>query len=60
MQCTGVAGVRVAMMCFCAAVVMPCSVAAQNYPNKPVRLLVGFVPGGSTDLAGRFIAQKTG
>ena len=33
---------------------------AQNYPNKPVRLLVGFVPGGSTDLAGRFIAQKLG
>lgn len=60
MSCTGIAGVRVAMMCFCVAVVMPSSVAAQNYPNKPVRLLVGFVPGGSTDLAGRFIAQKLG
>jgi len=34
--------------------------SAQNYPSKPVRLLVGFVPGGSTDLAGRFIAQKLG
>lgn len=39
---------------------MVTSAAAQNYPNKPVRLLVGFVPGGSTDLAGRFIAQKLG
>ncbi len=35
-------------------------VAAQNYPNKPVRLVVGFVAGGSTDLAGRFMAQKLG
>jgi tripartite-type tricarboxylate transporter receptor subunit TctC len=34
--------------------------AAQNYPNKPVRILVGFVPGGSTDLAARFMAQKLG
>ena len=40
--------------------IMVTSAAAQNYPNKPVRLLVGFVPGGSTDLAGRFIAQKLG
>ena len=34
--------------------------AAQHYPGKPVRLIVGFVPGGSTDLAGRFMAQKLG
>ena len=39
---------------------MATTASAQNYPNKPVRLLVGFVPGGSTDLAGRFIAQKLG
>ena len=32
--------------------------SAQNYPNKPIRLLVGFVAGGSTDLAGRFIAPQ--
>ncbi len=35
-------------------------VSAQSYPNKPVRLVVGFVAGGSTDLAGRFMAQKLG
>lgn len=35
-------------------------VSAQTYPTKPVRILVGFVPGGSTDLAARFMAQKLG
>lgn len=34
--------------------------SAQTYPAKPIRVLVGFVPGGSTDLAARFIAQKLG
>src|SRR5262245_50492061 len=32
--------------------------AAQNYPVKPVRLLVGFSAGSTTDLIGRVIGQK--
>ena len=42
------------------AATLPTMASAQNYPTKPVRLIVGFVPGGSTDLAGRFMAQKLG
>jgi tripartite-type tricarboxylate transporter receptor subunit TctC len=30
---------------------------AQSWPNKPIRMLVGFAPGGFTDIAGRMAAQ---
>ena len=32
--------------------------SAANFPNKPIKLLVGFAPGGGTDAAARTIAIK--
>jgi tripartite-type tricarboxylate transporter receptor subunit TctC len=42
-------------LCFAAQ-----SASAQGYPSKPVRLIVPFPPGGSTDLVARSIMPKLG
>src|ERR1051326_5042345 len=39
-----------------------CAVAAhaQNYPAKPIRIVVGVPPGGATDIVARLVGQKIG
>jgi len=45
-------------LCMAALATVCGSVLADEYPSKPVRMIVGFAPGGGTDATARPIAQK--
>ena len=55
MQKLGVVLVAVAMSGLAAT-----AMRAQDYPNKPVRVMVGFVAGSTADISARVIGQRMG
>ena len=40
-----------------ANLLMPIRVSEAAYPDRPIRLIVGFPPGGAADILGRMVAQ---
>jgi tripartite-type tricarboxylate transporter receptor subunit TctC len=44
--------------CLATAAVAPACAAADSYPTKPVRMLIGFPAGSSSDIVGRVVATK--
>ena len=46
--------------CIVGGFLIAVSASAQQYPTKPVRLIVAFAPGGASDVLARMLAQRLG
>jgi tripartite-type tricarboxylate transporter receptor subunit TctC len=49
-----------ALVCSAVLVSAPVAAPAQNYPSKPIRLILPYVPGGIIDTTGRHLAARLG
>ncbi len=52
------AGALLALGAMLLAAALPGVVAAQDYPGKPIKLVIPYPPGGATDVIGRIVALK--
>jgi tripartite-type tricarboxylate transporter receptor subunit TctC len=49
---------RIRLSLLCSGLVLASVVSAQDYPNRNVRMIIPFAPGGATDVLARMVAQK--
>jgi tripartite-type tricarboxylate transporter receptor subunit TctC len=56
-SCSSLAGIA---LCFAAAAQAESGAGMQSYPNKPIRLIVAYPPGGGADIVARILGQRLG
>jgi tripartite-type tricarboxylate transporter receptor subunit TctC len=47
-----------ALIALLALLVFPWAASSQDFPSRPIRIVVGFTPGGGPDITARHIAQR--
>ena len=50
--------IALTVVAFAAAFGLSAAAHAQNFPIKPVRIVIPFAPGGAVDTVGRMVAAK--
>lgn len=60
MQATARMKIAATLALASAGAMVPMIAAAQDYPSRPVRIVLGFAPGGVADLTSRLLAQQLG
>src|SRR5579885_1870405 len=50
--------IRILVLMLLACLMIPSAAAQTNYPDKPIRFIVGFTAGSATDITARLFAQK--
>ena len=43
-----------------ASVAAPAALSQSDYPNRPIRLIVGFIPGSAAEITARVLANAWG
>src|SRR5262249_45083780 len=59
MLCSDIRHTLVFLVALAALAAAPASMA-QSFPTKPIRLIIPFAPGGSSEIVARAVAQKMG
>ena len=57
-QCVRKAAAFISLGIISTLIAIPQAISAQNYPTRPIRLIIPFPPGGSTDTYARVISPK--
>ena len=48
----------VAVLCYALGILGSTNLAAQSWPDKPIKMIVPFAAGGSADILGRILSQE--